>query len=434
MLGKTTLLGTRCAISDVKLKDTVSSFLLRRRSTYNPYRIGPMNRRSWLKTGSLAALGFGLGACAPTRTARVNAPSGATPTRRSVNLPLIEASWDRVIRTTVGLRPHRDAGFVLRADKLDSKMLIHNYGHGGSGMSLSWGTGYIAAEMALQLEQRRAAVIGCGVVGLTSARQLQRRGFDVTIYAMAIPPDTTSNMSLAGFTPTSGLIDDDRRTPEWDAQFRRAVEIAYRQLQLLAGPNYGVSWIPSYNLMNEVRTQGSESQLLPQDVRGSRTVLGPGEHPFPTKYAVEQATMRFEPSIYLDALTRDFLLFGGHIVIRKFDTPRDMMSLNEPVIVNCTGLGSRALFSDDEVLPLKGQLTHLVPQAEINYQTLGGGSIPAPGGFGIHMMPRHDGIALGGTSERNVWTLEPNEEARQRIVSEHIKLFASMRRARGYRG
>ena len=137
MLGKTTLLGTRSAISDVKLKDTVSSFLLRRRSTYNPYRIGPMNRRSWLKTGSLAALGFGLGACAPTRTARVNAPSGATPTRRSVNLPLIEASWDRVIRTTVGLRPHRDAGFVLRADKLDSKMLIHNYGHGGSGMSLS---------------------------------------------------------------------------------------------------------------------------------------------------------------------------------------------------------------------------------------------------------------------------------------------------------
>src|ERR1051326_7140492 len=108
-----------------------------------------MNRRSWLKTGSLAALGFGLGACAPARTARVNAPAGA-PTRRLVNLPLIEASWDHVIRTTVGLRPHRDAGFVLRADKLDSKMLIHNYGHGGAGMSTSWGTGLIAAEMALQ--------------------------------------------------------------------------------------------------------------------------------------------------------------------------------------------------------------------------------------------------------------------------------------------
>src|SRR5262245_65149729 len=101
-----------------------------------------MNRRSWLKTGSLAALGFGLGACAPARTARVNAPAGGTPTRRLVNLPLIEASWERVIRTTVGLRPHRDAGFVLRAVTFDSKVLIHNYGHGGSEMSLSWGMGF----------------------------------------------------------------------------------------------------------------------------------------------------------------------------------------------------------------------------------------------------------------------------------------------------
>ena len=388
-----------------------------------------MNRRDWLKTGSLAALGFGLNACTPSRSVKVDAPTGLRPAQRLANLPLIEASWERVIRTTVGLRPHRDAGFVLKADKLDSKMLVHNYGHGGSGMSLSWGTGYIAAEMALQQEQRRAAVIGCGVVGLTSARQLQRRGFDVTIYAMAIPPDTTSNMSLAGFTPVSGLIANDRRTPEWDAQFQRAVEIAYRQLQLLAGPNYGVSWISNYSLTDEVRPQGGglESQLLPPGMRTAQTVFGPGEHPFPTKYAVEQATMRFEPSIYLDALIRDFLMFGGHIVIRKFDTPRDLMSLNEPLVVNCTGLGSRSLFSDDEVIPIKGQLTHFVPQPEINYQTNGGGITPAPGGFGIHMMPRRDGIALGGTQERNVWTLEPNEEARQRVVGDHIKLFTSMR-------
>src|SRR5262252_188003 len=224
-----------------------------------------MNRRDWLKTGSLAVLGLGSGACAPVRNAPVNAPA-ALPPRRRVDLPLIEASWDRVIRTTVGLRPHRDAGFVLRADKLDSKMLIHNYGHGGSGMSLSWGTGSIAAEMALQQEQRRAAVIGCGVVGLTSARQLQRRGFDVSIYAMAILPDTTFNMSLVGFTPTSGLIDNARRTPEWDAQFRRAVEIAYMQLQLLAGPNYGVSWIYTYSPTDEIRPGGA-NDLLPSQFR-----------------------------------------------------------------------------------------------------------------------------------------------------------------------
>src|SRR5438128_4247019 len=201
-----------------------------------------MNRRALIKSASAALLAFGVDGCATSRIARKIATFPADA-RSPLKLSLVEASWDRVIRTTVGLCPHRDPGFVLRAGKLDEKLLVHNYGHGGSGMSLSWGTGYMAAELATEHTQRRAAVVGCGVTGLTSARQLQRRGFDVTIYAMSVPPDTTSNMSLAGFTPTSGLVENARRTPEWTAQFRRAVEIAYRQLQLLVGPQYGVSWI-----------------------------------------------------------------------------------------------------------------------------------------------------------------------------------------------
>jgi D-amino-acid oxidase len=387
-----------------------------------------MNRRAWLKSGSTALLGLGLGGCAMDRAGRK--VSTAADVRRSpLRLPLVEASWDRVIRTTVGLRPHRDPGFMLRAEKLDEKLLVHNYGHGGSGMSLSWGTGYMAAELATEHTQRRAAVVGCGVTGLTSARQLQRRGFDVTIYAMSVPPDTTSNMSLAGFTPTSGLVDNARRTPEWTAQFRRAVAIAYRQLQLLVGSQYGVSWIYNYNLADEPEAgPGETGDLLPSEMRTGGLVFGPGEHPFPAKYAIRRPTIRIEPSIYLDALVRDFLLFGGHIVIRKFDTPRDLMTLSEPIVINCTGLGSRMLFGDEELIPLKGQLTHFVPQPEINYQTASDARNPAVrGGIGIHMMPRSDGIALGGTSERGVWTLEPNEEARRDIVDQHIRLFRSMR-------
>jgi glycine/D-amino acid oxidase-like deaminating enzyme len=382
-----------------------------------------------LKSGSLALVGLSFTGCAAIQKDRnrlVLPPLSSPP--RAIELPIIHASWDRVIRTTVGLRPHRDAGFMLRADKLDSKLLIHNYGHGGSGMSLSWGTGSLAADLAVQQAERRAAVIGCGVVGLTSARQLQRRGFDVTIYAMSVPPDTTSNMSLAGFTPTSGLVQNDRRTSDWDEQFRHAAEIAYRQLQLLAGPNYGVSWIRNYTPSESVpQSAGGENTLLPPQLQPGEVVLGPGEHPFATKYAVETPSIRIEPSIYLDALVRDFLMFGGRIVIRKFETPRDLAQLTEPVIINCTGLGSRALFGDQELIPVKGQLTHLVPQPEIDYQTGGGPGDAAPRGvFSIHMMPRRDGIALGGTQERNVWTLEPNEEARKYIVDRQIRLFTSM--------
>jgi glycine/D-amino acid oxidase-like deaminating enzyme len=101
------------------------------------------------------------------------------------------------------------------------------------------------------------------------------------------------------------------------------------------------------------------------------------------------------------------------------------------VVVNCTGLGAKALFSDPELVPLKGQLIVLLPQDEVNYSTNGGVRLPASeAGLFIHMMPRRDGIVLGGTSERDVWTMEVNEAERKRVVEGHINLFADWRQPR----
>ena len=367
----------------------------------------------------MALVGLGAGSCATT-TGRP-----ATSARPRLNLAPVKASWDRIIRTTVGLRPHRPAGFNLSVAKFDAKTIIHNYGHGGAGHSLGWGTGHLAAELALAHDSRRAAVIGCGTVGLTTARQLQRRGFEVTIYAKSIPPDTTSNMALAGFTPVSGLISE-AVSAEFTAQFRQAVEIAYRQLQLLAGSRYGVSWIDGYGTtdtppdqpnpnQNRGPAQDFEDDLLPASVQQSsgREIFGPGEHPFPSKYAIRRQSIRIEPSIYLDALVHDFVAFGGRIVIRTFDTPQDVLALSEPLVVNSSGLGSRTLFGDETMMPVKGQLVLLVPQPEVTYTS--------------RAMPRSDGIALGSTMERGVWTMEPNEAERTRVVENAIKFYSAMR-------
>jgi D-amino-acid oxidase len=371
----------------------------------------------------MATLGATLQACAPKA-----AKPQLAPLRPMVRLPAVNVGFDRIIRTTIGLRPFRPSGFVLKTERLDGKTIVHNFGHGGSGMSLSWGTASMATEMAMSHLDRKAAVLGSGVVGLTSARELQRHGFDVTIYAATVPPDTTSNMSLAGFTPTSGLVDFKMRTPQWDAQFTQAVRFSYRRLQLMIGPKYGVTWIKQYSPTDNEQAGRGTNQLLPAELQGARVILQPGEHPFPTKYAIEREEMRIEPSIYLDALMSDFLAWGGKVVIRKFETPRDVTSLAENVIVNCTGLGAKALFNDPELTPLKGQLVVLVPQPEVTYATTGGARAPVTPDAGfVHMMPRSDGIILGGTSIRDNWSMEIEDKDRDRVINAHIELFSAMR-------
>ena len=81
-------------------------------------------------------------------------------------------------------------------------------------------------------------------------------------------------------------------------------------------------------------------------------------------------------------------------------------------------------------MPLKGQLVVLIPQSEITYSTSGAGrQLPPDSGF-VHMMPRSDGIVLGGTSIRDNWSLDVEEKERQRVVDPHIELFNSMRTER----
>jgi glycine/D-amino acid oxidase-like deaminating enzyme len=127
--------------------------------------------------------------------------------------------------------------------------------------------------------------------------------------------------------------------------------------------------------------------------------------------------MMIEPAIYLPRVMRDHARAGGTIVQRDFKSPADVAQLKERVVVNCTGLGAGALFGDPELSPIKGQLTILQPQPEVDYVALP---------FGLYMFPRKDGIVLGGTFERGVWTMEPNAEAIDRVLAGHSKFFASL--------
>jgi D-amino-acid oxidase len=372
-----------------------------------------MHRRDFLarSLAGLAGLGaLGLPGCGPTRPALA---AGILP-RPARALAPVRVSRDRIVRTLVGLRPYRDRGFVVRGERLGEKVVVHNYGHGGGGLSLSWGSSTLAVDEAVATtEADHFAVVGAGIMGLTTALLLQERGRHAVIYARDLPPLTTSNVAAGQWSPFSVFNRDDA-SPAFLSNFDRAARIAHRRFDRMNGPRYGVRWLDNLVLTGspEPRDRGGLDDLF-----GGEEILGPGEHPFDAPWVRRFRTMLIEPDRLMAELQRDFLLRGGEIRVREFRDRRELLALPEPVILNCTGLGSRELFGDEELTPIKGELVVLEPQPEVDYLLQGGG---------FYMFPRRDGVVLGGSFERGEWSLGPSPGVVERILEGNRMMFEGM--------
>lgn len=370
------------------------------------------NRREFLQLSGVLGLGLLAGSCTPlnARYGRVQQPS----------LPRLNVSLDRVIKETVGLRPFRRNGFRLEKEILGSKTIVHNYGHGGSGWSLSWGTGNLAATLAAATGEKQFAVMGCGVVGLTTARLLQSRGFNVTIYTKDLPPRVTSSKATGTWSPSYRLIADDLVTPAFEETWKQAAQFSFNAYQNLLGLGDIVSWVDEYIVRNEPLkpTPGHNTKLDLSGLLPDQKILGRNEHPFPVDTVIKQTSMIFNIPSYLQKHMNDFLAFGGKVVIQDFASLDAVTALPEACIVNCTGLGSKALFNDDNLMPVAGQLSFLIPQPEFNYR------LTTDHGYAI---PRKDGIVIGGNALEGSWDEIPNPEQTAKVVNALTEVIKGMR-------
>jgi D-amino-acid oxidase len=394
------------------------------------------NRRSFLRNLAITSASMtttgGITGCLRRESQRVwpTAPAvGVNLPEDSCHLPPVRVYPDRVIRSVVGLRPYRPSGFRVEREQIGEAIVIHNYGHGGGGITLCWGTSKLAVDLGAPGHTGPVAVLGAGTVGLTTARLLQDAGFDVTIYTKALPPETTSNIAGGQWAPTSVYESPTAVTQSFTDQYIYACRFAYERYQILTATRFGVRWMRNYILhrrprMPNVPATGNQQYIETSiyDLMPEVKVIPQGEHPFGNLYCAQFDGMLIEPPLFLDALTTDFRIAGGHIILREMRTQAELTALSQKLIFNCTGLGAKALFGDADLTPIRGQLTFLVPQPEVTYATV----------FeDVYMFSRHDGILLGGTHEEGDWSLEGDQSTVRKKLTKQADLFGHMQSCRG---
>ena len=348
-----------------------------------------MNRRDFLQQSAAASLALTLAGC----THRTAAPAAAAtaPTLPFYDavptLAPIRAHIDRLFRITVCLRPFRAEGPRIEVERVGDKLVVHNYGHGGSGWSLSWGSSALAVDktrvaLAADLNGKEVAVIGCGALGLTSGSLLQRAGARVTIYARERPPYVRSSRATGSWTPDSRVALTSAPA-EFAATWEQMARTSWFMYQsYLGSPGTPVEYIDTYDLSDPSpaeapQKKGEQDEPISfaryaqsiRDLTPRSINLPPGSHPFPTKSARRNTSLMFNIADYSRQLINDFLIAGGRIETVEFHAPADLQALPQTVIFNCTGYGARVNYGrmSHSIIPIRGQIGWLIPQPEVTY-------------------------------------------------------------------
>ena len=420
-------------------------------------QLDAINRRTFLQgSGALATLSaLALSGCTrQIRSAAAPAAPGLPIYDQYTPLVPIRAHADRIFRITVCLRPFRAAGPRMDVERIGDKTVVHNYGHGGSGWSLSWGAAQVAVTSALPALQgaQEVAVVGAGALGLTAATLLQREGLRVTIYAKERAPYTRSSRATGSWTPDSRIALASAVTPDFGAKWESMARASFFYYQSFYGsPGAPVEWTDRWSLSDHAphREEGPPDPNVasnqpvrsePQhdfirlnsriaDLTPRAIEMPPGSTPFPTPYVSRTSSITFNVADYSRQLLTDFLIAGGRIETREFHAPADLAALPQTVVVNCPGYGARALWKDESIVPVRGQIAWLIPQEGAHY------------GLqykGLNVLARRDGIVLqsNGIGEDEGWNNtdetpdRADAEASVAILAELYSRMQAMAKAR----
>lgn len=333
--------------------------------------------------------------------------SGSVWGMETIDLPAPRLPDTALLDCTVGLRPCRKTGVRLEVDLHDGKVLIHNYGYGGSGITLSLGGAQEASRLvALHAapSDGPVAVLGAGIIGLTTAWDLSEQGYDVRVYADAYSPHLISDVAMGIWSPphlSASLPDAKKQLLQKLLTISRA---RFEQCLTASPPCPGVRWVDIYRFCPTSSTE--KLVTIRFDNQTTRT-------------AEKTRDILIEPSRFMAHLRSQLQARGVPFHNHHFAHIDDVLSLSEPILVNCMSGGSKTLFNDAELFSVRGHLVSFKPEPGCDY-FLSQRLLVQPEGcpqahFWVNIYASPERIHIGGVTEKEIEDPQPNP-----VIVDHL--------------
>lgn len=242
-------------------------------------------------------------------------------------------------------------------------------------------------------------ILGAGVSGLSCGILLLKKGYKVTIWAKDLPPNTTSNKAAAVWYPY--LCFPREKAIPW-----ARITFEYIQKEIMTNPNSGCIMRTVTEMFDKPQPDPWWKDALPGEIeRPTQEELPEG---YVDAYRIQSIVL--DTSLYMEYLMETFKSLKGTVIQKEIKDIQEALQDYE-LVVNCTGLGSRELFSDDKIYPVRGQM--------IKIKATGFDQVvvddDGPNNLCL-TVPRVNDIMLGGTTQVNDWNIEIDPKDTEEIL------------------
>lgn len=199
-----------------------------------------------------------------------------------------------------------------------------------------------------------------------------------------------------------------------------------KMLKLLkdaVAPKMGISIVHGYLLSEKVvpgeqwKDEAPTCHVLTKEERK--------QFPYNPQSGCSYSGVMVECAIFIPYFTAEFIKKGGKILRQKVTNVKELFTKYD-IVINCCGMGSRELFNDKELEPVRGQVIRVKAPwiKEFIYYVC-----PDDKGRVIYIFPNQNTLVLGGTKQHDNHDQEVQIQDRDFILKATQKVYPSLENA-----